>query len=67
MKISEQGIAKIRESVECRRELQYQLEISSSTLVRWISTNTHNGPLTTYKAIEIITETTGLTKDEILD
>jgi LEA14-like dessication related protein len=66
MKLTEQAIKAIKESAECRRELLYQLEISLSTLTRWLNTNAENGDLTTVKAVEIITTSLGVSQQEIL-
>lgn len=38
----------------------------TNTIERWIDDNKENGPLTTVKAIEIISEETGLTQEQIL-
>lgn len=66
MKLTEQAIKAVKESAECRRELLYQLEVSLSTLTRWLNTNAENGDLTTVKAVEIITTSLGVTQEEIL-
>lgn len=66
MKLSEKAIEAIKETVECRRELAYQLEVSDNTLYRWYRDNESDGKLTTYKAVAIIKETTGLTEEQIL-
>jgi len=67
MRLSQKAIVAINESTECRRELSYQLEKATTTIWRWITANDENGPLTTVKAIEIISETTNLSQDEILE
>jgi len=67
MKLSEKAIEAIKDSPECRRELTYQMEVSDNTLYRWYRDNESDGKLTTYKAINIIKETTGLTEEQILE
>lgn len=37
------------------------------TVTRWIKENSENGPLTTAKALQLITEETGLSDHEILE
>ena len=66
MQLTEQAIKAVRESVECRREIQYQLEVSQSTMYRWLDENEMDGKLTTARALGIIRETTGLKDNEIL-
>lgn len=66
MKLTQKAIEAINSSSECKRELWYQLEISNSTLWRWVTANDKNGPLTTVKAIEIISQNTRLSQKEIL-
>lgn len=66
MQLTEQAIKAVRESVECRREIQYQLEVSQSTMYRWLDENEMDGKLTTARVLGIIRETTGLKDEEIL-
>lgn len=66
MQLTETAIKAIRESVECRREIQYQLEVSQSTMYRWLDENEMDGKLTTARVLGIIRDTTGLTDDQIL-
>lgn len=66
MILTQQAIATIKASCECRRELIYQMEISHQTLYRALIHNKPNGLFTTVKAISIITEYTGLTQEQIL-
>lgn len=66
MRLTETAIKAIRESVECRREIQYQLEVSQSTMYRWLDDNDVDGKLTTARVLGIIRDTTRLDNSEIL-
>jgi succinate dehydrogenase flavin-adding protein (antitoxin of CptAB toxin-antitoxin module) len=66
MRISTKALDAITASREAKRELMYQMEISDTTLYRWINDNPEDGKLTTATALRIIMETTGLTSNEIL-
>lgn len=66
MQLTDTGITAIRDSAECRRELMYQLEITQTTIYRYLDENKPNGKLTTALALRIIKETTGLTDKQIL-
>ena len=67
MRITEKAIQAIKDSESAKRELVYQLEISYTSLYRWLNTNADNGNLTTHLATRIISEETGLQVSEILD
>jgi hypothetical protein len=66
MQLTKQAITAIRESAECRREIQYQLEISHSTMYRLLDENKLDGKLTTARVLGIIRDTTGLSDEQIL-
>ena len=66
MRLTKQAIAAIRKNAECKRELMYQLEISYTTIYRWLESNNPNNDLTKALSLKIISETTGLTNEQIL-
>ncbi len=66
MQLTDKAIQVVRESAECRREIMYQLEISQSTMYRFLDENKVDGKLTTARALSIIKDTTGLTDADIL-
>ena len=67
MKLTKQAIATIRKNTECKRELMNQLEISYTTIYRWLESNNANNDLTKALSLKIISETTGLKQNEILE
>lgn len=67
MKLTKQAIAAIRKNAECKRELMYQLETSYTTIYRWLESNNANNDLTKALSLKIISETTGLTNEQILE
>ena len=67
MRLTKQAIAAIRKNAECKRELMYQLEISYTTIYRWLESNNANNDLTKALSLKIINETTGLTNEQILE
>mgnify|MGYP003492659600 FL=1 len=67
MKLTKQAIATIRKNAECKRELMYQLKISYTTIYRWLESNNANNDLTKALSLKIISETTGLKQNEILE
>jgi len=67
MRLTKQAIASIRKNAECKRELMYQLKISYTTIYRWLESNNANNDLTKALSLKIISETTGLKQNEILE
>ena len=67
MRLTKQAINAIRKNAECKRELMYQLEISYTTIYRWLESNKQNNDLTKALSLNIISETTGLTNEQILE
>ena len=67
MRLTKQAIATIRKNAECKRELMYQLKKSYTTLYRWMESNEDNSDLTLSLSLKIISETTGLKQNEILE
>lgn len=67
MRLTKQAIATIRKNAECKRELMYQLKISYTTIYRWLEPNEDNNDLTKALSLKIISETTGLTNEQILE
>lgn len=61
------AIELIKSDTQLKRELTYQLEISYQTLMRWLTENESDGPATRVKFINIVSESTGLTQDQILE
>lgn len=64
MKLSDKAIEKIRANKRLRNRLALDLDISPSTLNRWIADNDDN--LTKAAAMRIIREETGLKDNQIL-
>lgn len=64
MTISKQAIAKINQATQLK--LALALGYSGRWIVNVIAANKPNGPLTTYSALKVIREETGLTDQEIL-
>lgn len=67
MILTKQAIASIRKNAECKRELMYQLEISYTTIYRWLESNKPNNDLTKAISLQIISETTEMTIEQILE
>ena len=65
MRLTKQAIAAIRKNAECKRELMYQLEISYTTIYRWLESNNANNDLTKALSLKIISETTGFLKQNL--
>ena len=69
MKLTTQAIAEIQKSQRCRNRLAFELDKSHQTIQRHLEINDRNSSdsiLVTTKAVQIISEETGLSKDEIL-
>lgn len=69
MKISKIAFLAIRGSKGFVDRLVSDFSVTKTTAYNWISSSRdkENGPLTTAKALQIISEETGLTQDEILE
>lgn len=65
MTISKQAIAKIDNATQLK--LALALGYSGRWIVNVIAANKPNGPLTTYKALQVIRQETGLTDQQILE
>jgi len=65
MKLTKKAIRKIS-NPEAIGQLMIGLEFTELWIKRLIDQNKNNGPLTTYRALEIIKKETGLNDDEIL-
>jgi hypothetical protein len=66
MQLTQTALDKINTSPELKKELVYHLANTSYTLDRWLRDNKPNGNLTTFRAIEIIKEQTGLKQSDII-
>jgi len=66
MKLTRKAIKAIKER-EPRMKLGIALGFSEQWIIRVISANKANGPLTTATALKVIREETGLTDSEILE
>lgn len=64
MELTKNALKAIREKKECRIRLQYELNKTDATIYRWLDEN--NIMLTTAQALQIISEETGLSQEEIL-
>ena len=65
MKLSKKAVRKIS-NPHAIGQLMIGLEFTELWIKRLIDQNKINGPLTTYRALEIIKQETGLSDDEIL-
>lgn len=65
MKLSKKAVRKIS-NPHAIGQLMIGLDFTELWIKRLIDQNKINGPLTTYRALEIIKQETGLTDDEIL-
>lgn len=65
MKLSSKAISKI--NVRAKNMLALELDCSVQTVERWIKENEENGKLTTAKAVQVISEVTGLGQSQILE
>lgn len=65
MKVSNKAISSL--SVRAKNRLALELDCSVQTIERWIKENEENGKLTTAKAVQVISEETGLGQDQILE
>jgi hypothetical protein len=66
MKLTKKALRKISNPSSIGK-LMIGLEFTELWIKRLIDANKNNGPLTTYKALEIIRQETDLTNDEILE
>lgn len=64
MTITKQALNKI--TVQGRVKLALALNVSEQWIIKLMAANKPNGPLTTYSAIKVIREETGLTDKQIL-
>lgn len=65
MRISTEALKKI--TVRTKNRLALELDCSVPSVDRWIKENEPNGNLTKAKAVEIISQETELTPDQILE
>lgn len=65
MKLTKKAIEAI--TTKARNRLALELDCSAYTVGRWITENENNSDLTKAKAVEIISEETGLSVEEILE
>jgi len=66
MKLTKKAIRKINDPVVIGK-LMIGLEFTELWIKRLIDANKNNGPLTTFRALEIIRQETNLSNDEILE
>ena len=66
MRLTETAIQKIDDK-EIRLKLALALGFTEQWIIASIAKNKENGPLTTYKALQVITKETGLRQKEILE
>lgn len=66
MKLTSFALSKIN-TPAVRHELSGVLQRTEQTIIRYIRINEHNGPPTTLGAMEVITQMTGLTYEEIIE
>ena len=65
MRISEKAIKAI--TTKAHNRLALEMDCSIYTVVRWIKENEPNGDLTKARAVQIISEETGIPEGEVLE
>jgi hypothetical protein len=65
MKLSEKALHAM--TVRARNRIALELDCSVPTVDRWIKENEDNGDLTKALAVQIISEETGISPEEILE
>lgn len=65
MKLSQTALPKVKDK-KVRRALAEELDVIDQMINIYIKKNKPNGPLTTFAALKVIRENTGLTDQEIL-
>lgn len=67
MKISAKAIEAFKGNSRLKNRIALEMNKSVYSVDRWISENEQNGPLTTARALQLISEETGLSSEEILE
>ena len=67
MIITDKAINLIRSNTGAKNRLAFELGCSIHTVERWIKDNDRNGDLTKVTAVNVISEETGLSFQEILE
>lgn len=65
IRLSEKAISAVKKSLSAKNRLQYELNCSFLTIMRWLKKN--DSKLTTAQSLRIISEETGLTIDDLLE
>jgi transcriptional regulator with XRE-family HTH domain len=66
MKLKSEIIERINGRSDVKKDLLKELKITRSSLWRFLKDNISNGPLTTYKALLIISNALAITPEEAL-
>lgn len=68
MKLSKAAIKALNNDGKLRKRLAYELNVHITSVDRWIEENEEkeDSRLTTVKAVNVISEETGMSQDEIL-
>lgn len=66
MKIKTEIMKKVQESTKIKRELAWKLDVSDSSISRYIRDNSENGELTKIAAIKIIASKLNVSEESIL-
>ena len=66
MKLKPEIIERINGRSDVKRDLIKELKINRTTLWRFLKDNISNGPLTTYKALLIISKALAITPEDAL-
>jgi hypothetical protein len=64
-RLTKTSLKKVRESKRLRNRLQFELDVSSDTVRRWVRCN--NEMLTTAHSLAIISDETGLATDALIE
>lgn len=67
MRLSQKGIEVINENSKIKKELCYKMDIVHTTLWRWMKENQDNGPMTSIKFIETLSNLTDINQEDLID
>ncbi len=67
MKLTQQAISLFHRNNRLRSLLALELDVSAASINRYLDDNENNGRLTTVRAVQVISQETGLSEEEILE
>lgn len=66
MRLTDIVITEVKTNKRCKNRLALEMDKDSTRITDWISVNKEDGPLTTAKALTIISQETGIPKSKLL-